>query len=340
MKTISGGGELLLSNQYQNIKSNSSLEQAVSLSKLSPRDGKFDRRRAQSEQVRNLYQGTVFDRYAGRIDGCAGRLEFAWVVDEAGQPKLKLVTAFFCKVRHCPMCAFRRGYIWRGKVSKILPKIVQEYPTHRFVFLTLSVKNCPVTELKQTLQQMNKAWSKLTKRSQFPAVGFVRTTELTRKEEGLVHPHFHCFLMVEPGYFAGKNYLSQAKWTQLWQESLKINYTPIVDVRAVKPRKGTQAKDMFGAVLETFKYTIKPSDIIGSNNEPELNEEWLVELTAQMHGVRIIATGGLLKEYLKELEEDPQDLIHVNDTTESLDDAPRLYFDWETKVKKYLLNDD
>jgi hypothetical protein len=100
---------------------------------------------------------------------------------------------------------------------------------------------------------------------------------------------------------------------------------------------------MCEAIYETMKYTVKPSDIIGeSEGEPtDKDREWLIELTSQLHKTRAIATGGILKEYLRALEEEPEDLIHADEISDDKDvTIASVTFDWETKYKKYVLNDD
>ena len=57
-----------------------------------------------------------------------------------------------------------------------------------------------------------------------------------------------------------------------------------------------------------------------------------------MHKMRAIATGGVLKEYLKELEQEPEDLIGESDLPESQEDVS-LYFDWKRQEKKYRMVD-
>ena len=65
--------------------------------------------------------------------------------------------------------------------------------------------------------------------------------------------------MVKPGYFRSKaDYLKQEEWTELWQKAMKLDYTPMVDIRAVKADKG---KGLKGAILETAKYPVKPFDV-------------------------------------------------------------------------------
>lgn len=55
--------------------------------------------------------------------------------------------------------------------------------------------------------------------------------------------------------------------------------------------------------------------------------------------MRSIATGGVLKQYLKELEEDPEDLIGEGDLDPDREKDLELFFGWKSKEKKYRLVD-
>lgn len=317
---------------------NTTVIDKVLLRQLSPNDAKWDDRRAETDKVRELYRGTRYDSLAGRISACSGRLEFGFEIQETGESKLRLKSARFCRVRHCPVCQWRRSLMWRAKAFKILPQVVEAYPKHRFIFLTLTVRNCELGQLRETITGMNQAYGRLVKRAKWPADGWIRSLEVTRGKDGSAHPHFHCLLMVKASYFKGDNYLSQEAWTQLWEESLRINYRPIVHVQAVRP-KNKDTIDTLQAILETLKYSVKPDDLIGESEEPtEENKQWLVELTTQLHKTRAVATGGILKEYLRELEKEPDDLIHADDG-EPDSSIASLIFDWEQRIKKYAMND-
>jgi hypothetical protein len=52
-----------------------------------------------------------------------------------------------------------------------------------------------------------------------------------------------------------------------------------------------------------------------------------------MHKLRCVATGGLLKDYLRELEQEPDDLIGADESGEGL--IGELYFGWRSQVKQY-----
>lgn len=346
-------------------------ETAILLSKISPADERWDNFRQQADKFKNLYRGTVYDRYADRINSCSELLEFTTVSNpDTGEVGLRLKSAQFCRVPRCPVCQWRRSVMWRAKAFKVLPKIFGDYPSARFIFLTLTVRNCQLSELRSTLSTMNAAWQRLSQRKQFPAIGWLKAVEVTRvwdcydgtkflgrhgstwvddwekkfkaklrlKSTDECHPHFHCLLMVQSNYFVGRNYLSQEKWTELWQKSLRVDYTPIVDVRALKSLTGAN-EGMLEAVLETIKYSVKPGDVVrGKTAEGQVSDqEFLVELTKQLYKTKSIATGGLLKDYLKELEQEPEDLIHDDDllADELMNKSVSLYFAWNAHMKRY-----
>lgn len=234
--------------------------------------------------------------------------------------------------------------MWRAKFIKTLPRIASEHPKAQFIFLTLTVKNCELVELRANLDMMNHAWKKMTERACFPAMGWVRAVEVTRAEDDRAHPHFHCLLLVPMTYFSS-GYLSQEKWGKLWQSCLGTDYTPRIDVRAIRPKRGrdngepTSREAMVDAALYTLKYTAKVSDIIGRSERPDgmTSQAWMVELATQLHRSRAIATGGVLKKYLKVLEDERVDLVHADESDMNQTDinTDMLTFGWRESAKRY-----
>ena len=292
-----------------------STETPNGLSDYSPSDAPWDTHRGQTDDVAGIYASTVrFERYAERMETCSGRLRFGWeTVQETGVSRLRLREAFFCRVRHCPTCQWRRSLMWQARFYQSLPAIVQQYPKARWLFLTLTVRNCDITDLGDTLSQMNKAFQRLKDRKEFkPVLGWIRTTEVTKGKDGTAHPHFHALLMVPPSWFT-RDYVRQSRWVDLWQECLRVPYAPTVDIRTVKPKapKADQVNPvdstieaLQGAVAETLKYSTKPSDMTDQDGA----DGWFLELTKQTHKRRFIATGGALKHVLKLNEESDDDL--------------------------------
>jgi hypothetical protein len=128
--------------------------------------------------------------------------------------------------------------------------------------------------------------------------------------------------------------MTQATWTDLWQSCLKVDYTPIVDVRAVKGKKGTLKTTpdasnvaMMKAICETLKYSVKPADLLA-------DPEWLGELTKQLQKTRAISIGGCLKEFFS--EDEPEDLINGEiEEEEKTEDEAMLFFDWASAIRRY-----
>ena len=304
--------------------STTSNSQSPALSDISAQDKPWDKHRAFADRVEGFYVGSEFRRYSQRIHDCSELLKFGLILGDDEALKLKLRAAKFCRLRHCPVCQWRRSLMWKAKAYKVLPKVVATFPEHRWLFVTLTQKNAPITELKETLKAMNKGFQRLSQLKSFPAVGWLRSTEVTKGRDGNAHPHFHCLLLVPRSYF-GRNYIKQSEWVEMWRKSMRLDYDPILDVRSVK--EGSKPMEL---VPELLKYCVKESDLVA-------DREWFLELTRQMHKVRAIATGGVLKDYLKELEEEPADLIGDSESGET--DEASLYFGWKRKEKKYRMVD-
>jgi len=306
---------------------NSLLSDVPALSDLSQRDKPWDKHRANCDVTAGYYRSSEFGRYAERMSECSGLLDFRLVPEaKDGAYRLKLSSAKFCKVRHCPVCQWRRSLMWKAKAYRILPRVVEDYPKYRWLFVTLTVKNCAITELRETLAWMNKGFKRLSELKAFPGEGYIKTTEVTRGKNppGSAHPHFHILTLVKPSYF-GVNYLSQAKWIQMWQKSLRIDYKPILDVQALKPQDS-----LVGLLAEVIKYSVKESDLT-------TDQDWFLELTRQLHHMKAIAVGGVLRDYMRELEQEPEDLIGEDNQGDV--DEGHLYFGWKRNKKKYKLLD-
>ncbi|MTE28523.1 replication protein, partial [Winogradskyella sp. ZXX205] len=90
----------------------------------------------------------------------------------------------------------------------------------------------------------------------------------------------HVLLPVKKSYF-GKNYIKQTEWTSLWKKAMKLDYTPIVDIRRVKGKAKIDAEQIENdvreammeqkAVLEIYKYPVKDTDVVRGNKVTEDN---------------------------------------------------------------------
>lgn len=206
------------------------------------------------------------------------------------------------------------------QASRIIDKAVEEYPNARFLFLTLTMKNVDGKELGKKMIEMTKGFNRLFKYKKVSKniLGYLRAMEVTySKDRDDYHPHLHILIMVKSMYFKNsENYISQEEWTSLWQKAMKLDYTPIVDIRALK-------KGVTEAIKETAKYPVKPFDVEAQNGD--ISEDKLLSLTSELYNglkmKRQIGFGGIFKEIKKQLELDDLedgDLVNVDDSPEGV----------------------
>lgn len=313
------------------------------LSEISERDAKWDKHRGNTQTIGALYdraEDAKLERLGERMSECSGVLHFGQAVNmDTGEICLKLDRASFCKVRHCPVCQWRRGMRNVARFHDRLPELMAAYPKAQWVFLTLTIRNPDMADLRDTLRGMNKAWQRLIQRKDWPAKGFIRTTEVTKGKDGKPHPHFHVLMLVDPGYFSGHSYISQARWADLWQDALRADYTPVVHVAKVKAKSdkakaaeagGDRHAALSAAVAETLKYAVKPEDMLTDG-------PFLFGITQQLDKLRFLATGGVLKDWLKE-EVSEKEMIEIGGESEeekTQPDLPGMSFGWQPIERRY-----
>lgn len=253
---------------------------------------------------------------------------------------LKLNQAWFCKNKLCPICNWRRSIKYSWQATQIVDEAMIREPKGRFLFLTLTIKNVPGSELNQAMSDLVKAFDRLFKRTKVKKnlLGFLRATEVTVEEEreGYYHPHLHILMMMKSSYFQGGEYLSQKEWTDMWQQSAKLDYTPVVNIKAVKNKK-TEVFDQAGikkAILETAKYPVKPIDF------DDENLQVIDDLYKGLFRKRQLAYGGLFKKIKKELGLDDVEngeLIHVDEETGEISGGQQLVAVWNWERKNYFI---
>jgi plasmid rolling circle replication initiator protein Rep len=311
------------------------------LGDLSQKDKTWDEHRLWADKTQPVLEQAGLLRQAVRVRDCGQALFYALVVDQqTGEITLKLHNADLCHWRHCPICQWRRMLANLARLNVALPKILEQYPTARWAMLTLTVRNPSVSDLRETIQAMNKGWARLIERKAWPALGWIRATEVTRAKDGAAHPHFHCLMLVPASYF-GKGYIPTCEWVQLWRQSMRLNYDPVCDIRQVKAKPGRELPNSAaeaamidavrgGGAKEVLKYATKTADLLSGG------PEWLAEFVEQVHGLKFLASGGVLKGILKDRDDGEENLVHVGEGDEDgAANAPKLRFDWRPSVKRY-----
>ena len=265
----------------------------------------------------------IYDRYmkfnpkkAQNILECGSSLWFNLMEHrESKEQKLTLQNMYTCKDRFCSFCNWRRQMKYKKLIYMYL-KALHTQKNLRYIFLTLTVKNPHISDLRATIELMNKAFERMSRSVRFKnsILGFLRVLEFTvqKTNANMMHPHFHILLAVEPRYFVDERYINQKEWAEMWAKALKADYVPSVDIRIVKPSSkmladdGTR-KNGTAVVAEMCKYPLKDTDL------SRLSDDNFQKLVTQLKGVRNINAGGILKNILKRVKEIDEDLVHLNE---------------------------
>lgn len=273
---------------------------------------KFTEHKLQTNDILFKFLDTGFKNEYEKIKQCGNFLEFALKENQITKDtKKKLANANFCKNRFCPMCSWRRIRNITGQLKDAFD-VIQEKEKIATLFLTLTIKNPDVKDLKSTIAKMNKSFNEMTKTKPFKnaILGYFKSIEILGDDtpKGQAHPHFHILLIVKENYFKKSDYINKTEWTEMWKKALKVDYTPVVDVRRIKS-KNENFSDIDSAIIETVKYSVKHSDLVKRTNED------FYYLYTQTKNLRFISAGGILKEHLNLIKID-EDLINLKKESE------------------------
>ena len=256
---------------------------------------------------------------------------------QAGQALLRAANP--CNRRLCPFCEWRRSRAWRRRFFEGLPRFHEDFPTHSAIFLTLTVRNCPVDDLRSTIGEMHRAWHRMTRRSFFPTKFWFRRTEVTHKygetplSMGLtMHPHIHAVLFVPSGYFS-HGYVKQLEWQKQWMDAMRLDYVPVIDVRSAKSRStsgGASIEQSRAAALEASKYATKSTDLIAMGSS-------LGKYHYAIKSLRLSASSLSLKPYLTDTPINESELVDNETVVE--EPSVRGKALWFEDIQQYLFSD-
>lgn len=245
-------------------------------------------------------------------------------------------SATLCRDRVCPTCAWRLSAKQSTEMVQTLSFIndIEEYDA---LFLTLTVQNCEVSQLEPTLDMMSKAWNRmLAKRKNREIIkGTARSVEITYNHKAKTfHPHYHIILLVEKD--ARSVGELNAYFNKEWKSATHVIYQPITDLRRIENRTLTEydtneAERYKGAILETFKYTIKDDSLA---EMPLSTFRFYVD---GVQGKRLVAYTGIIKEARTKLEftEDLEDETATRKCPECNTDMLSAIYQWSFSQNTY-----
>jgi len=280
-----------------------------------------------NDLIIKLHQ-TKFIKESNQVKGCGTILTFSKQEHkETKEQRKRLKDADFCKFRFCEMCNWRRTKRVCLELIEALEHI-QTIKKVSYLSLTLTIRNPKTTDLKATVKHLNQSFQRMARTEAYKnaVIGHFKGLELLgdHTKDGEVHPHFHCLLIVPSNYFTSKDYLSQAKWREMWAKALKVDYEDNLQVviKRIKPNVRKRLSAVQSAVFEVAKYAIKHTELI------QRNDEDFSIIINQTKGMRFRSTGGYLKEKINLLKLD-EDLIGLKEQTEALwEEVEEEVYNW------------
>lgn len=234
-----------------------------------------------------------------------------------------VIHANLCRDRFCPLCNWRLSMKRFTSMIQIVDGLRRLYPESRWQFVTLTVANCAPAELPDVITEMMRAWNCIASRKTFKRsiIGWARSMEITyNPATKTIHPHFHMLLMWAEGYaptqFVTREWVKTVKRyatmeaqdeqdvktrrqlkDQIAREAAMSRNTSLVvdEIPSIYDQEEEDAAAVRDAVLETYKYSVKGSDL-------EEMPLWVFkDVDAAMRSRRLVAFGGVVKAYAAEI---------------------------------------
>ena len=276
---------------------------------------------------------------AQAIGNCATSIGVEVPLEGPEEGKALLRAANPCNRRLCPFCEWRRSRAWRRRFFEGLPRFHEDFPLHRAIFLTLTVRNCAISDLRTTIGDMHRAWDRMQRRKGFPTKFWFRRTEVTHHvtskrpfDAPSFHPHIHVVLFV-PGAYFGRDYIRQTEWQKEWMDAARLDYAPVVDVRRARTKSssgGHAIDESRLAGIEAAKYATKATDLISMGDV-------LTEYHYAIKGLRLSAASSSMRPYLSDAPMAVDELVDDAAPDPSL--CARGKALWFEDVQEYLFSD-
>lgn len=248
------------------------------------------RLKSAANDIAEHYFSRISTQTQGRqIKNCAPQLR-----TYPGSANGTFTDAWYCKHRQCPTCQWRKALKWRSRMHEILDT-TPEVLAGKWIYLTLTTRNCYVTDLRATIKEMNAAFQRLKKREFWSSnvIGGIKFIEVDQShyDEQSAHPHFHCLIQVRPSMHQGNNYVSEVKWAEEWQACLQVYFCPHI----YSGRLTGQGDELSNKILSAVSYSMKPRPHTPSRG-------WFLSISEEMKGMRLIEPFGQMRDWFFNLK--------------------------------------
>lgn len=172
---------------------------------------------------------------------------------------------FGCMSPWCMLCARNKAKRLRRHLDQVLLRIWCSHPTMRGSLLTLTSRNATVAHAQDMLDHHTDSMDRYGRRQEVQRsnYGALIGIELPVRNNGTeIGVHSHHLQLVDDACMGPGHYLRIERITELWRDSLRVDYLPLCHIQAIKPVGDDMLDAMASAVRETAKYCLKPLSLV------------------------------------------------------------------------------
>lgn len=164
----------------------------------------LNRRKKENINLSKIYQKIGQQDRAHRVAFCCS---YRYMLVDS-EKRAHNVHTVRCRDRHCVECAKIKSYIYQERLKRTaIEKIKSDFKEDEFLFLTFTVKNPKVTQMRKNMRAMSRAFGMLLQLKGFKKIfrGGIRTFEITRnyaeRLKNHCHPHIHAIAQTQKNAF-------------------------------------------------------------------------------------------------------------------------------------------
>lgn len=256
-----------------------------------------------------------------RIWGCATNLRVYPDADYG-----TFIDTYYCNHRQCPNCQQSKAMRWRSRMHQLLDT-TPEALSGKWVSLTLTTRNRHVSDLNETIKEMNHAFRRLRNRAFWKAnvVGGIKFVEVDQGKSDCqsAHPHFHCLIQVRPSMHQGNNYVTEERWAEEWQGCLKANFIPEVRARRLTGKDD----ELRNKILKCVSYPMKPR-----LSAP--HRGWFLSMAEQLKDINLVQPFGQMRYWFSDLKHQEDCELKQHRRNIRLEQKPTT-FQWDSSHGSY-----
>lgn len=164
----------------------------------------LNRRKKENINLSKIYQKIGQQDRAHRVAFCCS---YRYMLVDS-EKRAHNVHTVRCRDRNCVECQRIKSYVYQERLKRTaIEKIKSDFKADEFLFLTFTLKNPKVTQMRKAMRTMSQAFGMLTRRKIFASVfrGGIRTFEVTRnyaeRLKNHCHPHIHAIAQTKADAF-------------------------------------------------------------------------------------------------------------------------------------------